>query len=959
MNLQGKEIKPEISKQIDIRQKIYGSINRTNKQLVYLNSRTSFVRVVSSVDIDPSKFKTQSKELNDVIKEYSSSELAKNFILFNGVSTINNTSKSGIARDKSILNSRVYGFGGLEFGLTPMPGIESFSLNSPTMDSVKTSTITIKAWNRVQFEIIDLLYLRLGYSVLVEWGNVIYFDNNNKFQSQPQFSLQKDFLNNSVSYEELLKKMEKYRLESGGNYDAFLGKVSNFSWNFDDAGAYNITLTLISLGDITESFKVNTPSSIVISDEKKETQNNTSQPGEDIEESISVESEKNKHQFGMLFYKFKRATLNQQPSSANGCVVFGDIRNNQTQESLLNTNDILSKKNFLIQVYDGNPEPQYYIRLGALLAYIQNVIFPQYVKNESKKPIINIDYNDGDNFMYTIPNQISADPRICLVKQEIPTTSGGAYSYIREAEDFSVEIGGVRVGKIMNIYVNCLFVLQVINSNIGPDLKCTLDIFLREILNGINNALGNINGLQIFIEEVSNTLKIIDTSQIPDKNKLFNALGLANPTPTVIDMYGYYNREGTITSTFVKNFSFQTEITPDLAMSILIGSSQSGFVKGSDSTSLSNLNTGLIDRIKPDIKDTDSTSTISSPDLSQEALKEIENKYGEKVKQYKAYILEIGSKLNQTKPKWNPDNIDVYTSLQSDFFEYLNAVDAIKNKKGSNSLKYIPISFNLTLDGISGLSAREIIRIDTSFLPSNYPEIMDFYIESITHNVSNEWTVELKTIMVIKDPSKNPGVGYGTSNNTISNRASSRGNSQVSNNACLANDIRLSPNYKLSQLSCNASVAKYNLPNDIKTGHSRGSFTRNQIIDNLRNLALNILEPIKSKYPTVVVTNAYRNKGSNSQHEIGEAADIQFTDIVGTIKEQNKKILLRAQDIKSILDNTNGYDQFLLEYKTDRGNRPWIHISYRGDGKNRKDFNTFLNDKIAINGSKNLYNPLA
>ncbi len=49
------------------------------------------------------------------------------------------------------------------------------------------------AWDRVQFEIIDLLYLRLGYSVLLEWGNTIdkmifdkWIGESSNYENQPQ-----------------------------------------------------------------------------------------------------------------------------------------------------------------------------------------------------------------------------------------------------------------------------------------------------------------------------------------------------------------------------------------------------------------------------------------------------------------------------------------------------------------------------------------------------------------------------------------------------------------------------------------------------------------------------------------------------------------------------------------------------------------------------------------------------
>ena len=56
-------------------------------------------------------------------------------------------------------------------------------------------------------------------------------------------------------------------------------------------------------------------------------------------------------------------------------------------------------------------------------------------------------------------------------------------------------------------------------------------------------------------------------------------------------------------------------------------------------------------------------------------------------------------------------------------------------------------------------------------------------------------------------------------------------------------------------------------------------------------MAQNIAEPIRDKFPTIIVTNGYRDKGGTSQHEIGEAIDIQFADIAGSISNQNAQML--------------------------------------------------------------------
>ena len=58
------------------------------------------------------------------------------------------------------------------------------------------------------------------------------------------------------SYLDMLEPVEQMRAKYSGNYDALLGKVSNFSWSFEEDGSYSIEITIISLGDVVESLKI-------------------------------------------------------------------------------------------------------------------------------------------------------------------------------------------------------------------------------------------------------------------------------------------------------------------------------------------------------------------------------------------------------------------------------------------------------------------------------------------------------------------------------------------------------------------------------------------------------------------------------------------------------------------------------------------------------------------------------
>jgi hypothetical protein len=115
------------------------------------------------------------------------------------------------------------------------------------------------------------------------------------------------------------------------------------------------------------------------------------------------------------------------------------------------------------------------------------------------------------------------------------------------------------------------------------------------------------------------------------------------------------------------------------------------------------------------------------------------------------------------------------------------------------------------------------------------------------------------------------------------------------------------------------------------------------IVCNLKKLAENCLDKIKDKYPNMFVTSGFRTGSGTSQHLLGMAADMQFT---GVAKKDYFEV---AQWIR---DNVS-YDQLLLEYKTTGTGNPWIHISYN-EGKNRKQVLTFMNDRTAAQGLKNL-----
>jgi GH24 family phage-related lysozyme (muramidase) len=677
-----------------------------------------------------------------------------------------------------------------------MPGIISATTKSENRGSLRTTTVQIKAWNRTQFEIIDLLYLRLGYSILFEFGNTIYFENDGTLIRNRPLSLEDTFLAGKYTVSSILKAIQNLRIKSNGNYDAVYGKVVNFSWQFLEDGSYDITVIIRSVGDVIESLRTN----VLVSDSNETSASGSATGANESEVSTedqppTIESYADKHQIGKLLADAKNSLAASSNPIVGGCRyvstnLFEGIKG------------VEGKKHFIQQDYTGG-ESQYYIRLGSLLAFIENRVVPKYQTGDNAgEPILNFDYAQptsvtfgsgvtgevyaDKNYIYTIPNQISMDPRVCLINTSITSGAGNIYTYASQGEPYVEKVANYDVGKVMNIYVNFMYILTTMDANLDKDNKVSLISLLTDILSGISNALGSINSLEPFIDEVENIVRVTDQSSLPGKYDILSAIGKVKPDDTVIlDLYGYYNRKGEgSTAGFVRNFGIKTEISPNLATMLSIGAQAAGAVVGEDATGFSKLNEGLEDRIKNDVVD-----AITKTDKAKSKLEELNERFPKANQNFSEAAFQLGS-LNSSIPTWDAENINSYSQLQSDFLTYQNTKQAITNKKPSSSTPFIPINLNLVLDGISGLKIYNALRVDASYLPSNYPTSMDFIITGLSHTIQNNvWTTEIDTNMVPRDPSQaaggsykgRPGGGSSSGSGGSSSREQSRGEVNIGN----------------------------------------------------------------------------------------------------------------------------------------------------------------------------------
>jgi hypothetical protein len=265
MSIFKESFKEGVRNQLEIRQNVINE--RTPQNLQYMNSRNAWIRMSSAVNIyngpshddntdDENERAAALKDYKDPSK-YSNS-LAKQYILQGGTLSPNGTLKAGLGTfDKNAYSNTAADGSSYRLGIRPMPGITSVNVKSRgAYGSLQDVTVNFQCWDIKQLEDLELLYMRPGYTVLVEWGWAPYI--NNKGEYQPNFNDFYDIIDNPKPKETIWKDLDKRSTETySGNVESMFGYVKNYSWNARMDGGYDCQVTIITLGEILESLKVN------------------------------------------------------------------------------------------------------------------------------------------------------------------------------------------------------------------------------------------------------------------------------------------------------------------------------------------------------------------------------------------------------------------------------------------------------------------------------------------------------------------------------------------------------------------------------------------------------------------------------------------------------------------------------------------------------------------------------
>jgi len=789
-NLVGAPLDEWVQEQIKVRQEVIGdnpgedrnNIIDLSKRILHNHNKTSWVRLTSSVNIINDKQKVGDFKIPE------GDELAKSFVLFGGVNFNPTNTKGGIVPNQTIMNKLLdasnysYGLGETQTrGYEPIPGIDSVKIRHVNRGAIRKYNITLKAHNKTQFDLIEKIYLRLGYYMLLEWGHTVYIDDNKELKTSPEYNTPafNDFFEKGKTDNDIVDRIKENRKTTGGNYDGALFLVSNYSWNLEDDGSYNITLEGISKGGLLGSLLLNSSSTKdsnffnytfpEINNDERTKILKTLKYTDDDEKKIEIKYQKalgsflsrGKYQELVNAGAIVESSTNSQSETQQKVIFENDTDDNQTvfldqkrtnlNKRLFSFNQDLEngewqnenglsykvlKKQKLLRLKLKNPNNNKnafyydYIQLGKLLETIKQEYFTQ-KGTDSDNPSYEIDFSN-DNGMFTHWFQHSIDPKVCLIPFEYydtlestTKTSPSLNNILSQFDGPFRDKNNPYKGNLMNIFVNLEFIASTLKNVFLPETgEIPFYNFLDEIMYSIQTSLGNINSFYITYTEESDfpSLKIVDDTIIP---------GTTEPNESNEDYHlRLFGVQPDIEGSFVRNLSTQSKITDKLVTQIAIGSTSTGV--NSSTSLLARWNEGLEDRIK-------TNPNNSNQDQNNEILERIKNTYDNIL----IFLKDVYENYN------NPTSV---TTAQTNLQLLLDYDLGIKTLNGNIAGKgFIPIDLSLELEGISGMLLFQKLKVDNLILPDSYVNKIDFIIQAMDHTIqNNEWTTTLSTLSVPK-----------------------------------------------------------------------------------------------------------------------------------------------------------------------------------------------------------------
>ena len=423
----------------------------------------------------------------------------------------------------------------------PPPGITNISCKTEgTYGSLRTATVTWNCWSLGQLERLDGHFMRIGASILLEWG----------WSSAPGETI-------TFSPDEFRKATtdgKKRVLDNGGNYDVICGVVKNFSWASNAEGGFDCSTEIISQGTPMITSEVGNESDMGNANDETE---------------MSEEAKQELKKLGMS--NFKKYVTNMKLEllrhlNPNAAITQGLLMDDTSEA------DVMTGKNIEYRDTEGIS-----LALGSLAfvswGYFEDNVLSKYLgrvtgDEQIKYTFRSINVIDNENGSYNYESvQCSnhsalrtADSRIC----QFPGTGELEYG---EFEPFAVPNSDNTRGYLRNIKLNVQFIIDCFE-----DVN-TLAEGMEKIFEGVNSVSGDIFNFSLQQDSAIET-----NSRVVDMNVVENSVqDLLQPNmrstpsdPTMVFYFPTWRSDNTI----VINQSLNAKIPSPAMLSAMYGSNK-------------------------------------------------------------------------------------------------------------------------------------------------------------------------------------------------------------------------------------------------------------------------------------------------------------------------------------------------------------------------------------------------
>ena len=428
-----------------------------DKELVFLNSNHSWIKLTSCVNLTE-----------------GGDKLAKDNVLMGGT-LYEKTVRQGFrpGQDESSYEFNT------EFGFVPMPGIDSITVETKNVyGSLKAASVEFKANSPEQLSKLEKLFLRPGFSVLVEWGNTHYLDKDTISEveqiNEEEVSFGSDI---QAVYDEIIR----LRGSSKYNYDALFGVIKNYQWAYAENGEYDCKVDIIGRGELIESLQTLFFSGVKAEEQKEEGDRN---------------------QVGTALQQFLEDINNYYKEE--------EFKGEKSKEIVkrITKNLGIDKLDIHTHLVDSAPpnNKYFYMPFSHILEAINVCLM---LKHDKDKPIVSFNTKKIEG---------KSQPFVTYKEHRIIDPAVG---FIPNSSCFKFQKKG-SADSILDIYINIKSVLDILKGfEKNKDTENTTVLKLvKDILAQLETSAGNINDFDIHFDDDDRKYYVVDRDQTPDPSEL-------------------------------------------------------------------------------------------------------------------------------------------------------------------------------------------------------------------------------------------------------------------------------------------------------------------------------------------------------------------------------------------------------------------------------------------------------